>query len=120
MDRQYMQVGLQSHAGALPDVGADQKMAVGDKRDKEVLDTDLRIDIGHKLELAGGGRCRQIVAGHRQLGQLLLLLQVRELRRHSESRRRVLTLSRKRHGLTFPDRCRWSRLLPHDTCYCVM
>ena len=43
-------------------------------------EADLLIDVGHKLESAGGGGCCQLIAGHGQLGQLLLLLQVRELR----------------------------------------
>ena len=47
---------------------------------------DLRVDAGHKLELAGGGGSGQLTAGHGQLGQLLLLLQVRELRSSNAGR----------------------------------
>ena len=45
----------------------------------EGCEPHLLIESGHKLELARGGRCGQAVARHGQLGQLLLLLLLREL-----------------------------------------
>ena len=44
-----------------------------------VPDTHLVVDAGDELELLGGGGRGQRLSRHGQLGQLLLLLQLREL-----------------------------------------